>query len=341
MPRRVILDTDPGIDDSLAILLALASPEVELAAVSVTGGNCAMPDGVRNALGVLALGGRPDVPVCPGVALPLIRPPFTAPETHGDTGLGYARLSAPTTRPADEHAVDMIIREIMAAPGEVTLVAVAPLTNVALAVRKEPRIVQAVREVIIMGGALRVDGNTTSLAEFNFYVDPHAAHIVLQSGMPITLLPWDITRDVLLTQEDVDRLLHVPSGVSRFIADAVRFYLEFHLAAFDFAGCSINDPIALALAFRPELARAEPMHVAIEHASELTAGKTVISYVGMAHREPDAHDVLGFDAAAEPPQWRRIFRPRPNVRAVTGFDTQAFLALFVERMERLSRARPA
>ena len=254
MPRRVILDTDPGIDDSLAILLALASPEVELAGVSVTGGNCPLEDGVRNALGVLALAGRPDVPVCPGVALPLIRPPFTAPETHGDSGLGYARLPPSPAAPSAEHGVDMIIREIMEHPGEVTLVAVAPLTNVALALRKEPRIVEAVREVIIMGGALRVDGNTTSLAEFNFYVDPHAAHIVLESGMPITLLPWDITRDVLLTQADVDRLLRIPSPIPRFIADATRFYLEFHLAAFNFAGCSINDPIALALVYRPELA---------------------------------------------------------------------------------------
>ncbi|MEN9933838.1 MAG: hypothetical protein RLZZ387_417 [Chloroflexota bacterium] len=336
MPRRVILDTDPGIDDALAILLALASPEVELAAVSVTGGNCSMEDGVRNALGVLALAGRTDVPVCPGVALPLIRQPFTAPETHGDSGLGYARLTPSPAQPSQEHAVDMIIREIMAAPGEVTLVAVAPLTNVALAIRKEPRIVQAVREVIIMGGALRVDGNTTSLAEFNFYVDPHAAHMVLESGMPITLLPWDITRDVLLTQADVDRLLRAPSALPRFIADAVRFYLEFHLAAFGYAGCSINDPIALALAFQPELARTEAMHVAIEHASELTAGKTVISYVGLLHREPDAHDILGFDAPATPPQWRRSFRPRPNLRAVTGFDSPAFLAMFVERMERLA-----
>jgi purine nucleosidase len=340
MPRRVILDTDPGIDDSLAILLALASPEVELAAVSVTGGNCALADGVRNALGVLALAGRAGVPVCPGVALPLIRPPFTAPETHGDTGLGYARLPAPAAPPASEHAVDMIVREIMARPGEVTLVAVAPLTNVALAVRKEPAIAQAVREVIIMGGALRADGNTTSLAEFNFYVDPHAAHIVLESGMPITLLPWDITRDVLLTQADVDRLLDVPSPLSRFIADATRFYLEFHLAAFGYAGCSINDPVALALAFRPGLARTEELHVAVEHSSELTAGKTVISYVGLQMREPDAHDILGFDAPATPPQWRRAFRPRPNVRAVTGFDSAAFVALFVERMEQLARALP-
>src|SRR5215207_5019285 len=237
MPLRVVLDTDPGIDDSLAILLALASPEVELEAVGVTGGNCPLADGVRNALNVLAVAGRTDRPVCPGVGLPLIRPPFTAPETHGDSGLGYARLPDSPAGPASEHAVDMIVREIMARPGEVTLVAVAPLTNVALAIRKEPRIIQAVREVIIMGAALRDDGNTTSLAEFNFFVDPHAAHIVLESGMPITLLPWDITKDVLLTQPDIDRLLKIPSPVSRFVADATRFYIEFHEITFGYSGC--------------------------------------------------------------------------------------------------------
>src|SRR5215216_1299452 len=322
MPLRVVLDTDPGIDDALAILLALASPEIDLAAVGVTGGNCPLADGVRNALNVVAVAGRTDMPVCAGVALPLIRPPFTAPETHGDTGLGYARLPASPVGPADEHAVDLIIREIMARPGEVTLVAVAPLTNVALAVRKEPRIIQAVREVIIMGAALRDDGNTTSLAEFNFFVDPHAAHIVLESGMPITLLPWDISKDVLLTQPDIDRLLQIPSPVTRFIADATRFYIEFHEAAFGYSGCSINDPIALALAFMPDLARTEAMHVAVEYSSELTAGKSVISYVGDHQREPDAHDQLGYDAASWPMHWGRQVRSKPNVRAVVAFDTE-------------------
>jgi len=338
MPLRVVLDTDPGIDDALAILLALASPEVELAAVAVTGGNCSMDDGVRNALSVLALGGRPDLPVCPGVALPLIRPPFTAPETHGDRGLGYARLPDSPALPSHEHAVDRIIREIMAAPGEVTLVAIAPLTNVALAVRKEPRIVQAVRQVIIMGGALRADGNTTSLAEFNFFVDPHAAHIVLHSGMPITLLPWDITRDIMLMQADVDQLTAIESPISHFIADATRFYIEFHQACFGYAGCSINDPAALALTFRPELARTEPIYVDIELTSELTIGKTVIGYVGNTLAEPDAHDILGFDDADWPPRWKHMVRRTPNVRTVVEFDSQRFITLFVERMQRLARA---
>lgn|SRR5262249_23291818 len=340
MPLRVVLDTDPGIDDSLAILLALASPEVDLAAVGVTGGNCPLADGVRNALNVLAVADRTDMPVCAGVGLPLIRPPFTAPETHGDSGLGYARLPDSPVGPASEHAIDMIIREIMARPGEVTLVAVAPLTNVAMAVRKEPRIVQAVREVIIMGGALRADGNTTSVAEFNFYVDPHAAHIVLESGMPITLLPWDITKDVVLTQVEVDRLLHVESPVSRFIADSTRFYIEFHERTFGFSGCSINDPVALALSFMPELAHTEAMHVVVEYTSELTAGKSVISYVGDHQREPDAHDQLGYDTALWPMQWGRQVRSKPNVRAVVEFDTPRFMATFVERMEQLARARP-
>jgi purine nucleosidase len=339
MPLRVVLDTDPGIDDSLTMLLALVSPEVELAAVGVTGGNCSLDDGVRNALSVLALGGRPDVPVCPGVALPLIRPPFTAPETHGDRGLGYARLPDSPASPSNDHAVDRIIREIMAAPGEVTLIAIAPLTNVALAIRREPRIVQAVRQVIIMGGALRTDGNTTSLSEFNFFVDPHAAHIVLHSGMPITLLPWDITKDILLMQEHVDRLTAIDSPVSSFIAEATRFYMEFHLACFGYAGCSICDPGALALAFMPDLARTEPMYVSIELASELTIGKTVIGYVGNTLAAPDVHDMLSFDDSDWPPHWKRMTRRTPNVQAVVEFDSPRFITIFVERMEQLARAR--
>jgi purine nucleosidase len=309
---RVLLDTDPGIDDALAILLALASPEVELAAVTVTGGNCTLEQGVRNGLDVLALAGAPQLPLAAGVALPLIRPPFTAPETHGAAGLGYARLPDAGNKPVGEHAVDLLIREIMAHPGEVTLVAVAPLTNVALALRKEPRIAQAVREVIIMGGAIRVDGNTTPLAEFNVYVDPHAAHIVLNSGMPITVIPWDITRDVQLTQAHVDRLLRSPSPVPRFIADATRFYIEFHLEYFGFAACSINDPAALALAFMPDLATTESIYLEVEINSETTMGKTVGDFLRMRGREP-------------------------NVRLVTAFDSDRFIALFVERMEALAR----
>jgi purine nucleosidase len=311
-PRQIILDTDPGIDDALAILLALASPEVELVAVTVTGGNCTLAEGVRNGLDVLALGGASHIPVAAGVALPLIRPPFTAPETHGATGLGYARLPTSPAQPSAKHAVDTLIDTILAAPGEVTLVAVAPLTNLALAIRKEPRIVEAVRQVIIMGGAIRADGNVTPLAEFNVFVDPHAAHIVLHSGMPLILLPWDITSKTLITQADVDRLLQAGGPIPRFIADATRFYIEFHQQHFGFDGCSINDPVALALAFQPDLAQFQPLFVDVEIASETTIGKTIGDFLGVTKRAP-------------------------NVQLVVDFDNERFITLFIERIEALVR----
>jgi purine nucleosidase len=314
VPRRIVLDTDPGIDDALAILLAAASPEVELAAVTVTGGNCPLDQGVRNALAVLATI-RSDVPVVPGVALPLIRPPYTAEETHGDTGLGNARLPEPLTAAAAEHAVDRMVREIMTAAEPVTLVAVAPLTNVALAIRREPRIVERVHEVIVMGGAIDVPGNTTPLAEFNVYVDPHAAHIVLHSGLPLTLLPWDVTSRVLFTQAHVDALLAIPSPVTRLIADATSFYIDFHLRYFGYAGCSLNDPCAVALAFQPDLAECQSIYVDVEINSETSIGKTMA----------DVNNV-----------WKRP----PNVRLVRSFDNDGFLALFMERMSALARQHP-
>jgi purine nucleosidase len=306
-----MLDTDPGIDDALAILLACASPEIMLDAVTVTGGNCPLDQGVRNALAVLELVRAP-VPVVPGVALPLIRSPFTAPETHGDRGLGNAQFNEPRAAPAAEHAVDRIVSTIMAADEPVTLVAVGPLTNVALAIRREPRIVQRVEDVIVMGGAIDVPGNTTPLAEFNVYVDPHAAHIVLHSGMPLTLLPWDITSQVLFTQAHVDALLQIKSPVTRFIADATSFYMEFHKQYFGYAGCSINDPCAVALVFQPDLAEYEDVFVDVELDGEKSVGNTIA----------DRHHV-----------WRRP----PNVRLVRSFRSDAFLELFVKRMAALAK----
>lgn len=339
MVRPVILDTDPGIDDALAILLAVASPEVILRGVTVTGGNCAMRDGWQNARAVLSMLKRNDIPVLAGVELPLLRPAFIAAETHGASGLGYATLPAATHAVDARHGVDFIIDTIMANPGEVTLVPVAPLTNIAMAIRKEPRIVSAVREVIIMGGAVRVDGNTTSLAEFNFYVDPHAAHIVMQSGMPMTLVPWDITRDVMLYQSHIDRLLMVNSPVSQFIADATRFYLEFHQASFGVAGCAINDPVALALAFWPELAQTTAVHIDVEHISELTMGKSVITYVGDTTHDPRDTDITGYHRQLG--RWQSMHRPTPNVRLVTQFDHEQFIARFVNRMLHLATQVPA
>ena len=316
MAKRVILDTDPGIDDSLAILLALASPELQLEAVTVTSGNCTAAQGVVNALSVLELAGAGHVPVAEGVGLPLVRPLLTAPETHGDTGLGYARLPAPRGRPAGQHAVDLLIERIMAAPGEISLVAVAPLTNVAMAIRRQPAIVKAVREVIVMGGALRHTGNTTPQAEFNVYVDPHAAYIVYHSGMPITLVPLDVTYQCVLTRGDVERLLTVDSPVTRFIADATRFYMEFHDQYQKIQGCVINDPLALALAFASDLVETSHLYVTVDLESEMSLGKTVADFYH-AWQKPS------------------------NMQVALEVQARRFIDLFVERMLILAAVKTA
>jgi purine nucleosidase len=310
--RRIILDTDPGIDDALAILLALASPELRLEAVTVTSGNCSTAQGVVNALRVLELAGATHVPVAPGLARPLLQPLLTAPETHGDTGLGYAQLPPPRQQPAKQHAVDLLIERIMAASGEITIVAIAPLTNLALAIRREPALVQAIREVIIMGGALRHEGNTTPLAEFNVYVDPHAAHIVYHSGLPITLVPLDVTYQCTLTQADVDRLLAIDSPITRFVADATRFYMEFHDEYQGIQGCVINDPLALALTFAPELVETSPLHVTVDLHSELSLGKTMADFYQM---------------------WSKP----PNMQVALKVQSRRFIELFLERIEALAR----
>jgi purine nucleosidase len=310
-PKRLIIDTDPGIDDSLAILLALASPEVKLEALTVVSGNSTAQQGVINALGVLELARSVEIPVAQGATIPLIQPLLVATETHGEVGIGYARLPLPTRKPVQQHAVDLIIDMVLANPGEIGLVAIGPLTNIALAVRREPRIMDAVREVFIMGGAIRVGGNTTPLAEYNIYCDPHAAHIVFHSGLPITLVPLDVTYQAILTRKDVDRLLEIQSPISHFIADATRFYMEFHNEYQKIEGCVINDPLALALTFAPDLVDTEHLFVDVDISGGVSMGKTFADFYRMNKTEPNMYTALG----------------------VRGRD---FIELFLERMETLA-----
>jgi purine nucleosidase len=310
-PKRLIIDTDPGIDDSLAILLALASPEVKLEALTVVSGNSTAQQGVINALGVLELGGSVEIPVAQGATIPLIQPLLVASETHGEVGIGYARLPMPSKKPVQQHAVDLIIDTVLSNPGEISLVAIGPLTNIALAIRREPRIVDAVREVFIMGGAIRAGGNTTPLAEYNIYCDPHAAYIVFHSGLPLTLVPLDVTYQAILTRQDVDRLLEVQSPISRFLADATRYYMEFHNEYQKIEGCVINDPLALALTFAPELVDTEHLFVDVDISGGVSMGKTFADFYQMNKAAPNMHTALG----------------------VRGRD---FIELFLERMETLA-----
>lgn len=311
MPHKILFDTDPGIDDACAILLALASPEIAVEGLSIVHGNCSLEQATVNALSVLELAHAGHVPVARGCSLPLVQPSLLAPETHGETGLGYARLPSPRARPVVQHGIDFLIERILAAPGEVTLVAIGPLTNVALAIRQEPRIVEALKELVIMGGAIRHEGNTTALAEFNTYVDPHAAHIVYHAGIPTTLVPLDVTYQCVLTPEDSLRLKSLESPVTKFIVDATRFYMEFHDEFQKIEGCVINDPLAVALTFAPQLCTYREMPVDVDLSGGISMGKTIGDFYN--------------------------YEKKPaNMKVALEVDARGFIDLFLERMERLA-----
>jgi purine nucleosidase len=311
MTKRILLDTDPGIDDALAILLALASPELSLEGLSVVHGNCSLEQAVRNGLSILELAGAGYIPLARGCELPLVQPSLLAAETHGNTGLGYAKLPEPLIQPIGQHGSDFLIEKILSNPGEITLVAVGPLTNVALAIRKEPRVVNALKELIIMGGAIRHEGNQTALAEFNTYVDPHAAHVVFHSGIPTTLVPLDVTYQCLLTAQDVERLLKIDSPIPGFIKDATDFYMEYHASYQGIQGCIINDPLALALTFAPELCDYEELPVDVDISGGVSMGKTFADFYN--------------------------YQKKPaNMRVALGVRPRDFIELFLERMERLA-----
>jgi purine nucleosidase len=316
MPKKILFDTDPGIDDACAILLALASPELSIVGLSVVHGNCSLEQGTTNALSVLELANASHIPVAKGCELPLVQPPLLAPETHGDTGLGYAKLPKPRTAPILQHGIDFLIETILASPGEITLLAIAPLTNVALAIRKEPRIVEALKEIIIMGGAIRHEGNTTALGEFNTVVDPHAAQIVYQAGIPTTLVPLDVTYQCILTPGDVGRLQKMDSPITKFVAEATRFYMEFHDEYQKIDGCVINDPLALALTFAPELCTYQELPVEVDLSGGISMGKTVADFYNYGKKPA-------------------------NMKVALGVRVRDFIDLFVERIEKLAFAIPA
>ena len=311
MTRRILIDTDPGIDDSLAILLALASPELSLEGLSVVHGNCSLGQAVRNSLSILELANATHIPLAVGCELPLVQPSLLAPETHGNTGLGYAKLPEPQSRPTVQHGSDFLIEKIMSNPGEFTLVAIGPLTNVALAIRKEPGVAMALKELVIMGGAIRHEGNTTALAEFNIFVDPHAAHIVFHAGIPTTLVPLDVTYQCVLMASDVERLLKTESPIPKFIKAATDFYMEYHDSYQGIQGCVINDPLALALTFAPELCEYQEMPVDVDISGGVSMGKTFADFYN--------------------------YNKKPaNMRVALGVRPRDFIKLFLERMERLS-----
>lgn len=315
--HRIILDTDPGIDDALALFLALASPDAQLEAVTTVSGNVHVDLTTRNALALLELAGRTDIPVARGSDRPLVRQPVIADLVHGSNGLGNVELPAPRSQPVPQHAVDLIIEKIMHAPGEITLIPIGPLTNIALALRREPRIAQHVREVVLMGGAVRVPGNVTPTAEFNIFVDPQAAHIVFHADWPMRLVSLDATMQAPLTRAQVNELASTNSPVTRLIQQMLDFYLDNFAPKVGSNVFHMHDPLCLAAALQPDLISWAPAYVDVELAGTLTLGETV-AYFPRTEPAVEAANRL----------------PPPNMQVSLDVDAERFIALYLERVSK-------
>lgn len=282
MTRRVIIDLDPGQDDALALLVALASPELDVVAVTTVAGNVPQPLVTDNALALVELAGANGVPVYRGCERPLLREQYTAEYVHGPTGIDGADLPAPTIRAAEGHGVDAIIQACLDAGVDgITLCPLGPLTNIGMAIAKEPSIVPNIREIVWMGGAFDEPGNTTALAEFNAFVDPHAAHIVFASGVRLTVLPLDVTHRALMLPRHVERLEAKGNAAAVSAAGMVRYYETYDVEKYDLPGAPLHDPCVIAYLVSPDLFTGTPGAIAIDHWNEATIGNTYLEPSGV------------------------------------------------------------
>ncbi len=329
MPIPVVMDVDTGVDDALALLLAVASPELDLRAVICVSGNVGLDLVVRNTLAVLEAAGRDDVEVAVGARRPLVEPERHGEAVHGPEGLGYSQ-ARPNGSPSERDAVEVLLDAVRSDPGGITLISTGPLTNVALALRQEPGFPDLLGGYVMMAGAFRGRGNTLPRSEANVWYDPEAAAEVLAAfaGRPHQKLPLavglDVTEDVLLRPADVQRICAPApdSPLARLIDDASRFYIEFerHTRP-DAEGCFLHDPLAVAAAFDPSLITAVACHVEVELEGRHTRGETVADFLEM-WRHP-LNEAYGLIDAPD------------NLRASLLVDSSGFEELFVERLRAL------
>jgi purine nucleosidase len=323
----LLLDVDTGIDDALALLYLCGSPEAELIAVTCVAGNVEAKQVAENTRAVLELAGRSDVEVALGREVPLVRPLRIAPETHGPRGLGYAQLSAPSVDLSPRHAADLIIAAARARPGEVTLITTGPLTNLAVALAREPELPRLLKGLVMMAGSYRSAGNTAPTTEWNVAVDPEALAVVLAGwaaieGIPLPLaLGLDVTERAKLTPDHLADLRRRSQAtdddrVLRFVDDALRFYMEFHSRYDGFYGAFIHDALAVAAALDRSLVRTEALHVEVELGGTWTTGETVTD-------------------------WRRVWGKRPNLAIAVEADIGTFFERFLERLTAVVAERRA
>ncbi len=320
-PRRVIIDTDPGVDDAMAILLALNSPELKVEALTVVPGNVDAQQGLENALKLESLAGRCDVPVAGGAQHPLNQKLITAQYWHGKNGLGGVELPASKCKPDARFGPDLIIEMVHKYPHEITLIPVGPLTNIALAVSKDPGIVSLVKDIVIMGGSI-TGGNVDGAAEANIYNDPEAAQIVFNAGWIVTMVGSDVGERTLMTRKDEARLQASPRPESAFLGKLVDYYLT-RSEKSGYQGAAMYDPLAVAVVIDPTLVTLKTMHVDVETRGEFTRGETVANRMGS-----DENNVLHGDHY----EIDGVIALKPNARVCVASDADRFVRLFVDRI---------
>ena len=312
MQRKILLDCDPGHDDAVAMMLAWGNPSIELLGVTTVGGNQTLDKVTRNALSVATVVGMHDVPIAAGCRLPLVRPVEIAPDVHGDSGLDGVELPEPAVELDPRHGVDLIIETIMSnEPGTVTLVPTGPLTNIAMAARKEPRIVERVQEIVLMGGGYHV-GNWSPVAEFNIKVDPEAAHIVFNEKWPIVMVGLDLTHQALATDEVAERIAAVPGSVSQFTLGLFTFFRKAYQDAQGFEFPPVHDPCTLAYLIDPTIVETVQVPVDVELNGSLTTGMTVADF-----RAPAPEDC--------------------HTKVATRLDAPRFWGLVVDAIDRIQK----
>lgn len=293
-PRPIIIDTDPGQDDAVAILLALASPELEVLGITAVAGNVPLALTEVNARKICELAGRREVKVFAGAVRPMVRPLVTAEYVHGKTGLDGPTLPAPTMPLQPQHGVDFLVETLLAR--RVTICALGPLTNVAMALNRAPEIADNIDEIVLMGGGLFEGGNTTPAAEFNIFVDPHAADVVFRSGVKITVFPLDLTHAALTTRARVAAFRGLGTEVGDAVGDLLDFFERFDVEKYGSDGGPLHDPNVIAYLLAPELYRGRHINVSVETRSELTMGMTVADWWGVTGRPANATYMRYVDA---------------------------------------------
>jgi inosine-uridine nucleoside N-ribohydrolase len=321
-PKKIILDTDPGTDDAMAMMLALNSPELDVRAITVVPGNVTAQQGLDNALRMVSLAKRCDIPVAAGAQHPLLQKLITAEFWHGANGLGNAQLPPSTCKVNSRFGPDLIVEMVHASPHEITLVPVGPLTNIALAVLKDPSIVPLVKEVILMGGSI-TGGNVNASAEANIYNDPEAAQIVFKAGWPLTMVGLDVGDKTLFSKEYLDQLGATHGPINDFIHSVAKYLVDLS-AQFGSPGTPMYDPLAVGVAIDATLVKAPEMHVDVETKGDFTRGETVANRHGMVERNVlhgDHYAIEGVDKVA------------PNAKVCTEVDAARFLRIFVSRIQ--------